>query len=70
MISYRRYNSIYTCSHNPLKGRAIPQHHTYEENIDVSTDVAAVFKLSFHPSQEQTEDCLLHVVMPMNARGQ
>lgn len=47
-----------------------PQHHTYEENIDVSTDVAAIFELSFHPSQKQTKDCLLDIVMPMNARSQ
>lgn len=47
-----------------------PQDHTYQKNIDVPTDMAAILQVSFHPSQQQAEDGLLDVVMPMDTRGQ
>ena len=45
-------------------------HRTYEEDIDVPTDVAAVLEVSLHPTQQQAEDRLLDIVVPVDAGRQ
>lgn len=45
-------------------------HHTYEKDIDVPTDVAAVLEVSLHPTQQQAEDRLLDIVVPMDTGRQ
>ena len=45
-------------------------HRTYEEDIDVPTDVAAVLEVSLHPAQQQAEDRFLDIVVPVDAGRQ
>lgn len=62
-----------SCKHTPqgkIRWLHKSPHSTYEKDIDVPTDVAAVLEVSLHPTQQQAEDRLLDIVMPVDAGRQ
>ena len=43
---------------------------TYQEDIDVSSDASAILQVGLIATQQQAEDGLLNILMPMDTGGQ